>query len=108
MLDSSYVYQIEDIIAEINRTSNRRFVLHAFWKYPIWENASACFKIHEKFVDPQRVMHLSVPETAFSEGQETKKLSTAAILNITGEIESFFECHGQGARVSESAQQPIA
>jgi hypothetical protein len=90
VLDSSYVYEIEDILAEINRRTSRRLELHPFWKYPIWKNSFAGFKIHEKFVVPEHVMHLSIPAKDFIQYGQTKKLSDAATSQITREIESFF------------------
>jgi hypothetical protein len=88
--DSSYVYQIEDILAEINRRTDRRLELHPFWKYPIWKTSCACFKLHEKFVVPEHVMHLSIPAKDLIQYGQTKKLSDAASFQITREIESFF------------------
>lgn len=103
---SSYVYQIEDILAEINKKTGRRLELHAFWKYPIWEEKSLGFKIHEKFVAPHRVFHLSVPVAAFREDHGKKRLDGEAVSKIIQQIESYFEI-GTRAETGNSMQTPL-
>lgn len=86
MPDSAYIYEIEDVVAAVNRKTGWKVQLHAFWNYPIWRDSCAGFKLHDKFRDPLRVMHLSVPAREFA----NRQLTPAAIDRISGEIESFF------------------
>jgi hypothetical protein len=91
MLDSSYVNPIENLLKEINRRTDKCVELHPFWKYPIWDDSYACFKLHDKIAAPERVMHLSIPGEDFLEDGQTQKLSEAATSHATREIVSFFE-----------------
>jgi hypothetical protein len=100
MPDSSYTYQIEDILGEINQASGRRLELEPSRTYPIWDSTSAHFKIHDRLAAPGRVMELSVPATDFCEGVKTKKLSAAAISKIAQEIDSFFDVKVHSVKTS--------
>jgi hypothetical protein len=91
-----YVYQVEDILTEINKRTGRQLQLHSFWKYPIWEDSCACFKLHDKSATPGRVMDLSIPESAFIEFGEIIKLTDRATSEITLGIETFFENAASG------------
>jgi hypothetical protein len=90
MSDSDYVYEIEDIISEINRRTHRSIELFPFWKYPIWANDQAAFKLRDKGANLQQIMDLSVPEKDFSISAGRKKLNPGAISRMTSQIESFF------------------
>src|SRR5438477_7105226 len=91
MPDSNYVYEIEDIISEINRRAHRRIELFPFWKYPIWAGDQAAFKLRDKRGNLHQIMDLEVPEkNFFSPSAGRKKLTSDAISRITGEIERFF------------------
>ena len=76
MPDSAYIYEIEDVVAAVNRKTGWKVQLHAFWNYPIWRDSCAGFKLHDKFRDPLRVMHLSVPARNLPTGNSLPLPST--------------------------------
>jgi hypothetical protein len=90
MPDSDYVYEVEDIILEINRRTRRSIELFPFWKYPIWAGDHALFKLRDSRADLNQIMDLRVPAKDFSTFSGRNKLNLRAISRITGEIEEFF------------------
>jgi hypothetical protein len=92
MPDSIYVYEIEDIIADINRRTHRRLELHPFWKYPIWTKAGDYihFKLRDRSGGVHQIMDIAVAEKDFASVAGTKKLKDTAVSDITIQIENFF------------------
>jgi hypothetical protein len=101
MPDAGYVYPIEDILADINSRTSLRIELHPFWKYPIWENECACFKIREKIVASEQVMDLAVSAKFFIKFGRKVQLTDIATAQVTREIESFFQHRFTAPRPSE-------
>jgi hypothetical protein len=97
VLDSSYVYEIEDIIADINKRTHRRLELHPFWKYPIWTKSGEFlhFKLRDRSERVEQIMDLGVAEKDFAAPARTKKLTDAAVSDIILRIEAFFQSGGQ-------------
>jgi hypothetical protein len=105
--DSFYVYQVEDIIAEINRRTGTCVELHPSWKYPIWASAggSLGFKLRDRTANGQRIFDLLVREDEFVASSLTsKRLNSEAAARITQEVESFFT--GFGTEPSIDPLQP--
>jgi hypothetical protein len=89
---SFYVYEIEDIIAEINRRLGTCVEFHPSWKYPIWVSARSLeFKLRDRTATGERIFDLVVPENQFvPSSSRSKRLTSEAADRITQQIESFF------------------
>jgi hypothetical protein len=100
MPDSIYVYEIEDIVADVNARTHRHLELHPFWKYPIWTQAGDYmhFKLRDRNGGAQ-IMDLSVAEKDFASVAGTKKLNHAAVSDIIIQIEDFFRARRHDERM---------
>jgi hypothetical protein len=107
--DSFYVYEIEDIVAEINRRSGTSVELHPSWKYPIWASAGGFleFKLRDRTANAQRIFDLTVREDQFvASSSRSKRLTTEAAARVTLEIESFFRRAGTAQSIEPAVQAP--
>jgi hypothetical protein len=91
--DSFYVYEIEDIIADMNRRAGTCVEFHPSWKYPIWASTGGTlgFKLRDRTANGQRVFDLVVLEDEFvPSSPRSKRLTSNAASRIREEIECFF------------------
>jgi hypothetical protein len=105
MLDSSYVYQVEDIIAEINGRTGMRIELHPSWHYPIWTKSGSelSFKLRDTNGDRQFLFDLHLSRKEFVSRSGKKRLTDLAAARITHEIEEFFSSAAGEKEVRGSA-----
>jgi hypothetical protein len=100
--DSFYVYEVEDIVAEINRRTGTCVELHPSWKYPIWASAGGFlgFKLRDRTANGQPIFDLVVREDEFvASSSKSKRLTSEAATRIRQEIESFFGRAGTGSSI---------
>lgn len=107
MPDSFYVYEIEDIVLEINRRVGTGIESHPMWKYPIWGlgGKSLEFKLRDRSANPQCIMDLVVRENEFvAASSRSKRLSSTAAARITQQIETFFTRAGTARSIDPAVQ----